>query len=158
MKKARIVRDITGFLLVVQCAALIGLFGVLPMLNYSACPVLKEKSESVYAKGSLVFVREIDGKDWHKGDIAVFYRGDTPVGLEVISNNKAENSVIVNDGDGPSSVAYRKLNGRGTSFSVPLMGYYANWLNKGKGVPVTVIAMGVLFVLFGVSAFMTKDD
>lgn len=148
----RIIRDISGVVLVTCCLILIAFFGVMPLLHFTACPVLKNKGGSVYQKGSLAFMSETDPARLKKGDVVFYYNGDTPVGMEVVSNDTA-NSVITTDTG--KTLAYRKVSGKGVC-AVPKLGTYANWLTHGKGLNVSVIAMGVVFVIFAVSAFLVR--
>ena len=148
----RIIRDISGVVLVTCCLILIAFFGVMPLLHFTACPVLKNKGGSVYQKGSLAFMSETDPARLKKGDVVFYYNGDTPVGMEVVSNDTA-NSVITTDTG--KTLTYRKVSGKGV-FSVPNLGSYAHWLTHGKGVNASVIAMGVTFLIFAVSAFLVR--
>ena len=148
----RIIRDISGVVLVTCCLILIAFFGVMPLLHFTACPVLKNKGGSVYQKGSLAFMSETDPARLKKGDVVFYYNGDTPVGMEVVSNDTA-NSVITTDTG--KTLAYRKVSGKGV-FSVPNLGSYAHWLTHGKGLNASVIAMGVTFLIFAVSAFLVR--
>lgn len=130
----------------------------MPFIQYSACPILKEKSDSIYEKGSLAFVHEVEASKLKKGDIAIYYSGDTLIGAEVLSNDKANAALLLSGSGGTKSVSYKKITGKGTRFSIPFMGRYANWLLNGIGVNVTVIVMGVMFVIFAISAFIMRDD
>lgn len=124
----------------------------MPLLHFTACPVLKNKGGSVYQKGSLAFMCETDSAKLKKGDVVFYYNGDTPVGMEVVSNDTA-NFVITTDTG--KTLAYRKVSGKGV-FSVPNLGSYAHWLTHGKGLNASVIAMGVTFLIFAVSAFLVR--
>lgn len=158
-KVPNIVRLISGILLVFNCVVLILFFGLMPLLHYSACPVLRDRNGSIYAKGSLAFMREVEPAKLKKGDVALYYRGDTPVGAEVSVNDK-DASVIytVSGSDMTVAVPYRKISGKGTSFSVPMLGSYAHWLINGLGLTVSVAVIGVLFLVFAVSAFAVRYD
>lgn len=158
MNIPKIIRNIAGFLLALCCATLIMFFGILPLCQYSACPILKEKSNSIYGKGSLAFVHEVSPSDLSNGDIAVYYSGDTPIGAEVRSNDKVNATLLLSANDSSGYVSYRKISGKGTRFSIPFMGRYADWLTNGTGVRVTVIIMGVMFVIFALSAFIMRDE
>lgn len=158
MNKPKIVRNISGFILVLNCMILIALFGIMPLVKYSACPILKDKGDSIYEKNSLAFVREVEPGKLDKGDIAVYYSGDTPIGAEVLRNDRVNSELLLSGSGSTKSLTYRKISGKGTSFSVPLMGSYANWLINGIGVNVTVIIMGVMFVIFAVSAIIMRDN
>lgn len=158
MNTPKIIRNISGFLLVLCCLVLIAFFGILPLLHYTACPVLKDKSDSIYQKGSLAFVREVEPSKLTQGNIAVYYSGNTPIGAEVLSNDKANSALLLSGQGSTKSLSYKKISGKGTSFAIPYMGRYANWLMNGAGVHVTVISMGVLFVIFALFAFIMRDD
>ncbi|MBQ5545426.1 MAG: hypothetical protein IIU00_07075 [Clostridia bacterium] len=159
-RKARVVRAIAGVLLIVQCVVLIAFFGLMPLAKYSPLPILKDKSDigSIYGKGSLAFVRETQPDKLKAGQIAVYYSGDTPVGAKITANNSASRSLLVSNGSDAQSVAYSKITGQGTGFSVPLLGSYANWLIHGIGLLVTVITMGVLFLLFAIAGIFVRYD
>ena len=154
---AKIIRALSGLLLILQCLVLIAFFGVLPLLGYSACPVEGTKADSIYKDGSLTFVKEVSASDLDAGDVALYYKGRTAVGSEVTANDKAASTVTVKAAEGSSSVPYAKITGKGTSFSVPMLGKYADWLTAGKGLLYSVIAMGAVFVVFAVSAFCVRD-
>ncbi len=154
---AKIIRALSGLLLILQCLVLIAFFGVLPLLGYSACPVKGAKTDSLYKDGSLAFVQEISPSDLNVGDVALYYKGRTAMGSTVTSNNKDASSITVKVKSGETSIPYARINGKGTSFSVPMLGKYADWLTAGQGLLYSVVAMGVVFVIFAVSAFCVRD-
>ncbi len=154
---AKIIRAISGLLLVFQCVVLIIFFGILPLLGFSVCPVLGNNADSIYSDGALAFVSEISPDGLSEGDIALYYRGQTAVGSQVMTNDKAASVITVRANSGSVSLPYRKISGKGTSFSVPMLGKYAHWLTAGNGLLFSVIAMGVTFVIFAVSAFCVRD-
>ena len=47
MSAARLIRAISGILLVLQCLVLIAFFGVMPLLGYAVCPVDGSNSDSL---------------------------------------------------------------------------------------------------------------
>lgn len=148
----RILRDLTGVLLVGFCAVLILFFGLVPLMGLKACPVLRDKDGSAYRKGSLAFMRETDPSKLKTGDVVFYYDGTVPVGLKVTANDQAGGVVTTDSG---KTLSYRKISGKG-SFSVPVLGRYANWLTAGRGLKTSVIVMGVVFAVFAVSAFMVR--
>ena len=154
---AKIIRAISGLLLVFQCLVLITFFGILPLLGFSVCPVDGTNSDSIYNDGSLAFVSEVSPSDLSVGDIALYYRGRTAVGSEIAANDSSSSKITVKAQSGNVDIPYRKITGKGTSFSVPMMGDYAEWLTSGNGLLYSVIAMGVVFVVFGISAFCVRD-
>ncbi|MBQ9903022.1 MAG: hypothetical protein IJM51_11690 [Clostridia bacterium] len=154
---AKIIRAISGLLLIFQCLVLIAFFGILPLLGFAACPVQGSSSDSIYKDGSLAFVSEVSPSDLSAGDIALYYKGRTAVGSEVSANDEASSKITVKSGSGTAEIPYRKITGKGTSFSVPMLGKYADWLTAGKGLLYSVIVMGATFVIFGISAFCVRD-
>lgn len=158
MNKPKIIRNISGFILAVNCVAIIAFFGIMPLIKYSACPILKDKNDSIYKKGSLVFVREADPSRLRQGDIAVYYSGDTLMGGEVLKNDEANSSLVLSGNGGTRSLPYIKISGKSADFSVPFMGNYADWLINGIGVKVTVITMVIMFIIFAISAIIMRDN
>lgn len=154
---ARIIRAISGLLLVLQCLVLIAFFGVLPLLGFSACPVKGTNADSIYKDGSLAFMQEVSASDLTAGDVALYYRGRTAVGSKVTANDTAASKITVQAKSGSAAIPYSKIAGKGTGFSVPMLGKYADWLTAGKGLLYSVIAMGIMFVVFAVSAFCVRD-
>ena len=154
---AKLIRAISGVLLVLQCLVLIASFGILPLLGFSACPVNGTNADSIYRDGSLAFVREVSAGDLNAGDVAVYYKGRTAVGSQVTANDKSASKVTVRGKSGDTAIPYAKIAGKGTEFSVPFLGTYANWLTAGQGLLYSVIAMGAVFVIFAVSAFCVRD-
>lgn len=153
MVATRIIRAISGVLLVLQCVVLIIFFGLIPLAGYSACPVQGNHSDSIYKNGSLAFIREVSPSDLNEGDIALYYKGRTAVGSKVKANDTTASSVTLSSGN---VLPYSKISGKGSSFSVPVLGTYAGWLTGGNGLNASVIILGVSFVVFAVSAFMVK--
>lgn len=158
MSVTKIIRALSGVLLCLQCVVLIVFFGIIPMLGLEACPVTVSSADSVYSKGSLAFVREVSPGDLKKGDVAVYCKGGKAVGSRVEANDREASSVILESKNGGVAMPYRKINGRGSGFSVPVLGGYADWLIHGNGLLVSVIVIGATFCVFGVSAFMVKYD
>lgn len=155
---SRIIRAVSGLLLVLQCAVLIAFFGIMPLLGFHACPVQGTNADSIYKDGSLAFVRYVPAAELGKGDVALYYKGRTAVGAKVAANDSASSTVTVKGKGGNVSVPYAKISGKGSGFCVPMLGNYAEWLTKGSGLLTSVIIMGVVFVIFAVSAFLVRDN
>jgi hypothetical protein len=157
MSAARLIRAISGILLVLQCLVLIAFFGVMPLLGYAVCPVDGSNSDSLYKDGSLAFIREAKAEDLKKGDVALYYMGRTAVGSTVVSNDANTSVVTVRTAGGTASVPYRMISGKGSGFSVPMLGSYADWLVHGDGLLSSVIILGAFFVVFAGAAFSVRD-
>ncbi len=154
----KIVRVLSGLLLVLQCLVLIAFFGIMPLIGFDVCPVDGSSSGSLYKDGSLAFVQEVSASDLAAGDIALYYKGRTATGSEIASNDKANAAVVVKTDDGTASVPYRKISGKGSSFSVPMLGKYAGWLVHGDGLRFSVIILGAFFGVFALSAFLVREN
>ena len=158
MSVARFVRAISGVLLVLQCLVLIAFFGIMPLLGYAVCPVDGSIPDSLYKDGSLAFIRETGAEELQKGDVALYYKGRTAVGSTVVSNDAGTSIVTVKTAGGTASIPYKKISGKGTGFSVPMLGSYADWLVHGGGLLSSVIILGAFFVVFAVVAFSVRDN
>ena len=56
---AKIIRAISGLLLVFQCLVLIAFFGILPLVGFAACPVQGTNADSIYKdNGKIVRQKE----------------------------------------------------------------------------------------------------
>ncbi len=159
MNTPKIIRNISGTIAAFMCAVLIFVFGLMPLFNYEICPIKKDDARSIYSGGSVTFIRKVEPSELKKGDIAVYYRGENAIGVEVVASDpntqklyaQAENNTTV-------ELSYRKVSGKGVSFSIPFLGNYANWLINGNGLIVSVITLGAIFIIFAVSAIATRDD
>lgn len=159
MNTPKIIRNISGTIAALMCAVLIFIFGLMPLFNYEVCPIKTDDDRSIYSGGSVAFVREIDPEKLEKGDIAVYYSGQTAIGVEVVTSDKNAQKIYAKAENGTTvELSYRKISGKGTSFSVPLFGGYADWLVNGSGLLVSVIILGTVFVIFAVSAIATREE
>ena len=55
---AKIIRAISGLLLIIQCLVLIAFFGILPLLGFSVCPVQGSNADSIYKDRDHVVTKE----------------------------------------------------------------------------------------------------
>ena len=83
--------------------------------------------------------------------------GRTAVGSTVVSNDANTSVVTVRTAGGTASVPYRMISGKGSGFSVPMLGSYADWLVHGDGLLSSVIILGAFFVVFAGAAFSVRD-
>lgn len=159
MNTPKIIRNISAVIAAVMCGVLIFVFGLMPLFKYSVCPVVGNDERSIYSEGSVAFVREIDPAKLKKGDIALYYSGKNVIGVKVITNDPTNSLVYAKAENGNTvELKYRRISGKGTSFSIPFLGSYAEWLVNGSGLLVSVIVMGIVFAVFAVSAFVTRDE
>lgn len=158
MNTSKIVRNISGTVLVFICLILILFFGIIPMSKFSVCPVIRDNDHSLYSKGSLAFIREIDVGTLNMGDTAIYYVGGTPIGAKVINNDKAASKIyVVSANNDVVGIPYMKISGKGSSFSVPFLGSYADWLINGAGLNVSIAMMCVMLVIFTTAAVITHE-
>lgn len=159
MNVPRIIRNISCAISAVMCAALIFVFGLMPLIGYEVCPIKNDDARSVYSGGSVAFVHEIDPAELKKGDVAVYYSGKNAIGVKVVTSDKKSRQIYAQaENDTTIELSYRKISGKGTSFSIPFFGNYADWLVNGSGLLVSVIMLGTMFLTFAVSAILTKDE
>ena len=159
MNIPKIIRNISGTVLVLFCVLLIFFFGIMPLFKFSACPILKDDDRNIYSKGSLAFMRETENNKLETGDTVIYYSGDTPIGAKVVTNDQNASKVYISSkNEEITSIPYAKVSGKGISFSIPLLGSFAYSLVNGAALIVSVVLMGIMFLIFAVSAIAVRED
>lgn len=159
MNTPKIIRNISGTILILICLILITFFGITSLLKFSFCPVLNDIDSNIYSKGSLAFLRETEIDNLNIGDTIIYYNGNTPIGAKVVTNDKNSATIYVSSANNDIvGIPYMKISGKGAPFSVPWLGIYANWLVNGAGLNVSVATMCILFVIFATSDIVTRDE
>ena len=129
------------------------LFGIQPFV------VISGSMEPTYHVGSLVYVREVDVSELVEGDVITFTIGGTAVAthriIEVIEDEKDPTMRCfrtkgdANDDPDGNLVLPREIIGK-VSFSIPLLGYVAEYVQQPPG---RYVALGACMVLL-VAIFM----
>lgn len=159
MNVPKIVRNISCTISVAMCTMLIFVFGLMPLMDYEICPIKNNDARSIYSGGSVAFLHKIDPARLKKGDIAVYYSGKNAIGVKVITSDKNTQKIYAQaENDTTVELSYRKISGKGTAFSIPFLGDYADWLVNGSGLLASVIILSAVFLIFAVSAIATHDE
>ncbi len=112
--------------------------------------VLSGSMEPVYRTGSLLYVKHARPADIREGDVITFVLPDETVATHRVVRIDAENQRFYTKGDANETedgapVHFNNLVGRPV-FSVPFLGYAANWIQHPPGMYIA-IAAGVILLI-----------
>ncbi|MBE6559931.1 MAG: signal peptidase I [Ruminococcaceae bacterium] len=129
--------------------------------------VLSGSMEPVYHVGSLIYVKSIDPMELHAGeDITFMLDEDTVVTHRIVGIVPDENdpSVIrfrtqgvANDQEDGSLVHYRNVIGKPV-FTIPYLGYLANYIQNPPGTYVSISVGAILLLLIFLPDLLTGED
>lgn len=130
--------------------------------------VLSGSMEPTYHVGSLIYVKEVDTKDLKKGDVITFMLGPNTTAthriIEVVPDEKNPEVIRFRTKGDANSIADKKLihseNVIGTPmFTVPYMGYVANYIQQPPGIYVAIcVAAAVVMLVFCADGLSEKKD
>ena len=138
-------------LLCLVCAALLGFLIVPRMLGYQDYVVLSGSMEPTYPVGSLIYVKSVDPQDVTVGQPITFVLNeDLVVATHRVVEIDEENQYFYTKGDANESmdgspVHFKNLIGVPV-FSIPYLGYVANYIQSPPGTYIA-IALGAVFLL-----------
>lgn len=126
------------------------------LVGLQAFAVLSGSMEPTYPVGSLIYVKSVDYTQLRSGDVITFMLGEDTVAthriVEVVPDEK-DASVIryrtkgdANDAVDGSLAHYRNVIGTPV-FSIPYLGYVANYIQNPPGTYVAISARAVLLLL-----------
>ena len=141
---------LTALLLLALCIA--GLMA----LGYKELTVLSGSMEPTYHTGSLIYVKKIDTADIHPGTVITFMLDEDTVAthrvVQVVPDEE-DPSVIrfrtkgdANNAEDGSLVHYKNVIGTPV-FTIPGLGYVANYIQHPPGTYVAISAAAVLLLL-----------
>ena len=114
----------------------------IPVLwGYHPLVIVSGSMEPILKVGGLMYYQKTNIDDFKKGDILVYRTKEHIVSHRVV---KKINSSFITKGDANNiedgKVYWKNVLGRGTDFSIPLLGYFADFINYHKY---------LLIILFG---------
>lgn len=129
--------------------------------------VLSGSMEPVYSPGDLIYVKETDYRTLGEGDIITFMLSeDTVATHRIVGVVPDENDPNViryrtkgdaNDAEDGSLVHYKNVIGT-PIFSLPKMGYVANYIQNPPGTYIAISAGAVLLLLVFLPDLFAADD
>ena len=138
---------------------LIYLLVLLPVvIGFRPLVVLSGSMEPTYKTGSIMYFEEGNVEDIEKGDVIVFECRTSPYVTHRVSD--IENGKYITKGDAnefvdPEKVELQSVKGKAIDFSIPLLGYYIQFMNTHFGAIVVIIL--ILVSEFLLSNIGTND-
>ena len=157
---------VTTLLVVIVVAAAILLVGV-RLVGLQVFAVLSGSMEPTYHTGSLIYVKETDYREIEAGDPITFMLNENTVAthrvVEVVVDEE-DPSVIRyrtkgdnNDAIDANLVHYKNVIGCPV-FSIPYMGFVANYIQNPPGTYVAIAGGAILLLLVFIPDLFDKDE
>ena len=116
------------------------------LFGYNPLVVISGSMEPTLKVGGLLYYEEIDINDFKEKDILVYELKDHIISHRVVEHldngfitkgdaNNSYDSSIVND---------NQILGRGTNWSIPLLGYYADFIFRHKYILKILLSIGII--------------
>ena len=113
--------------------------------GYHPLVIVSGSMEPILKVGGLMYYEKIDIDNFEKGDILVYRTEEHIVSHRVV---KKMNSSFITKGDVNNTVdgevSSKSVLGRGTNFSIPLLGYFADFINHNKYI--LIIIFGLILI------------
>lgn len=148
--------DIVTTALVVLTVLLALLLAGVRLLGFDVYTVLSGSMEPTYHVGSLIYVKSVDYTELKSGDVITFMMNETTVAthriVEVVPDEEDETVLRfrtqgdANDTVDGSLVHYKNVIGTPV-FSLPLLGYVANFIQNPPGTYLAISGAAILLLL-----------
>ena len=155
----------TGLVILVVILALL-LAGV-RLMGLQVFTVLSGSMEPAYHVGSLIYVKDVDYKQLKPGDVITFMLDEDTVAThritEVLVDEEDPDTLRyftkgdANDAPDGSSVHYKNIIGTPV-FTIPYLGYLANYIQQPPGMYVAIAAGAMLILLVFLPDLFADDD
>lgn len=157
---------VSGLVVAVVVLLAVALVGV-RLIGFQVFTVLSGSMEPTYPTGSLIYVKNVDTSQVKPGQVITFMLDEKTVATHRVVE-------VVPDGEDPSVVRFRTKgdankaedgslvhcrNVLGTPvFSIPKLGYLANYIQNPPGTYVAISVGAILLVLVFLPDLFSKDD
>ena len=147
----RVWNIVSGILIAIMVVLVVMLVGV-RLIGYQPYCVLSGSMEPTYHTGSLIYVKKADPQDIKVGDPITFVLDEnlTVATHRVIEIDEADRHFYTkgdaNEYPDASPVHFNNLIGR-PSFTIPYMGYVANYIQNPPGRYIAIAAAAVILLL-----------
>lgn len=155
-KKVKKVWDAATTILVVIVVALAIMLVGVRVAGIQVYTVLSGSMEPTYHTGSLIYVKSVDYTEIEAGQVITFMLDEDTIAthrvVEVVPDAEDENVIRyrtkgdANDAEDGSLVHYKNVIGT-PIFSIPYMGYVANYIQNPPGTYVAISAGALLMLL-----------
>lgn len=157
---------ITGLLVAAVVVLAIALAGV-RLVGFQVFTVLSGSMEPTYHVGSLIYVKSVDYKELQSGDVITFMLDeDTVATHRVVKVVPDEDDPEVlryrtkgdaNDAEDGGLVHYKNIIGSPV-FTIPYLGYFADYIQNPPGTYVAISAGAILLLLVFLPDLFSSDD
>lgn len=166
MKTVRKIWDVVTSVLVAAVVVLAVLLVGVRLVGFQVFTVLSGSMEPTYHTGSLIYVKEVDYKEIEPGQVITFMLDEDTVAthrvVEVVPDE--EDSAVLryrtkgdaNDSEDGSLVHYKNILGTPV-FTIPYLGYLANYIQNPPGMYIA-ISVGAVFLLLVFLPDLIFDD
>lgn len=162
----RIWNIITSIIVALAVLLAIALVGV-RLFGFQVFTVLSGSMEPTYHVGSLIYVKDVDYTDLEAGDVITFMLDEDTIAthriVEVVPDD-TDSSVLrfrtkgdANEAEDGSLVHYKNVIGTPV-FTIPKLGYLANYIQNPPGMYIAVSAGAVLLLLVFLPDLFSKDE
>lgn len=163
---AKVWNVITTLLVTVVIVLALLLAGV-RFLGFQVFTVLSGSMEPVYHTGSLIYVKEVDYRDLGEGDVITFLLNEDTVATHRIVGvvpDENDPSVVryrtkgdANDAEDGSLVHYKNVIGSPV-FTIPKLGYLANYIQNPPGTYIAMSGGAILMILVFLPDLLGSSD
>lgn len=155
----------TTILVIIVALMAVALVGV-RLIGYDVFTVLSGSMEPTYHTGSLIYVKDVDPFELEDGDVITFMLDEDTIATHrivgVVPDEEDETVVRfrtkgdANEAEDGSLVHYKNVIGTPV-FTIPYMGYVANYIQNPPGMYIS-IAAGAIILLLVFLPGMFDDD
>jgi len=163
---AKVWNAITSILVVIVIILALLLAGV-RLIGFQVFTVLSGSMEPVYHTGSLIYVKEVDYRDLGEGDVITFMLNEDTVATHRIVGvvpDENDPSVVryrtkgdANDAEDGSLVHYKNVIGSPV-FTIPKLGYVANYIQNPPGTYIAMSGGAILMILVFLPDLLGGDE
>lgn len=157
---------ITSIIVALAVLLAIALVGV-RLIGFQVFTVLSGSMEPTYHVGSLIYVKKADYTELQSGDVITFMLDEDTIAthriVEVVPD-ETDSSVLrfrtkgdANEAEDGSLVHYKNVIGTPV-FTIPKLGYLANYIQNPPGMYVAISAGAVLLLLVFLPDLFSKDE
>lgn len=164
--KLKKIWDITTTTLVVIVVILALLLAGARVIGLQVFTVLSGSMEPAYHVGSLIYVKSVDCRDLETGDVITFMMNETTVATHRIAGivpDEEDPTVLryrtkgdANDVEDGSLVHYKNVIGTPV-FTIPLLGYVANFVQNPPGTYLAISCGAILLMLVFLPDLFEKE-
>lgn len=162
----KIWNSVTSLLVIITVALATALVGV-RLIGLDVYTVLSGSMEPTYETGSLIYVKDVDVQELAEGDPITYLIDEETVVthriIEIVPDEKDASTIRYrtkgdanNAADG-SLVHYKNVLGKPV-FTIPKLGYFADYIQHPPGMYFAIAAAGILLLLVFLPDLFAEDE